>query len=277
MPAIHSQGYPSEESRELRPSGSRDSSERSFYGTRLFILDRVFFVYNIIFNDPDRPGEVSQPCRQFVLHSDDAGASWSEPVEILKDIGAICVFGGGNGFQLKKGKHAGRLIIPGGTQGGFRRGFFLSDDHGETWSFQEVELSGRLEATGCELGDGTLMLNHRQSGYGMAASFSDDGGETWSEQSAILPDAWSSCNNSALSVVNADGETLVLIAAPLGPENASKYAIEQEATRLERGVEDSKQSGRSNGGVFLSRDGGKTWGMSLKSLKQGDVGGGINV
>jgi len=44
LPAIHSQGYPSEESRELRPSGSRDSSERSFYGTRLSIVQKYAYL-----------------------------------------------------------------------------------------------------------------------------------------------------------------------------------------------------------------------------------------
>ena len=222
--------------------------------------DRVLFVYNIIFNDAERPKEEKRPCQQFVIHSDDAGATWSAPREILKDLSKICVFGGGNGFRLKHGKRKGRLVIPGGTHsGGFSRGCYTSDDHGETWQFRKIALQGRLEASGCELKDGTIMLNHRQSGYGMAATFSRDEGETWSDQVSILPDAWSACNNSALTAYGARGKEHVLIAAPLGPENAARYVIEQDAEKLKRGVEDSRQKARCNGGVFLSLDGGKTW------------------
>jgi len=222
--------------------------------------DRVLFVYNVIFNDPDRPKDDKRPCQQFVIHSDDAGATWSDPTEILKDLAKICVFGGGNGFQLKHGKHKGRLVIPGGTHsGGFSRGYFTSDDHGKTWQLRKLALQGRLEATGCELKDGTIMLNHRLSGYGMAATFSQDGGETWSDQAKVLPDAWSACNNSALVTYGARGKEFVLMAAPLGPDNAEKYLVEQDAADLKRGTEDSLQKARCNGGVFVSTDGGKTW------------------
>jgi len=222
--------------------------------------DRVLFVYNVIFNDPDRPKTDKKPCQQFVMHSEDAGATWSEPKEILKDLASICVFGGGNGFQLRHGRRKGRLVIPGGTHsGGFSRGYYYSDNHGETWAFRKLTLKGRLEATGCELADDTIMLNHRQSGYGMAATFSRDGGETWSAQRPLLLDAWSACNNSALSVRDGKGREYLLIGAPLGPENAKKYLVEQDAGKLRRGVEDSRQVARRNGGIFISRDGGKTW------------------
>jgi hypothetical protein len=248
--------------------------------------NRVLFVYNVIFNDPDRDQSEKRHSQQFVIHSDDAGASWSESREILKELTGICVFGGGNGFQLKHGKKKGRLLIPGGHRSsGFRRGYFFSDDHGKTWSFQKIKLDGRQEATGCEVDDGTIMLNHRQSGYGMAVTSSRDGGATWSKQRRMLPDAWSACNNSALSVHDARGGQYVLIGTPLGPENADRYVIEQDAAKLKRGVEDSKQAGRSNGAVFLSRDGGKTWPIgvcvapgwtfgynALISLPNGEIG-----
>lgn len=224
------------------------------------LKDRVLFVYNVFFNDPNRDKSEKKPSQQFIIHSDDAGATWSESREILKELNGLCVFGGSNGFQLQHGKHMGRLVIPGGHRsGGFLVGYFYSDDHGETWSFQRIKLEGRQEATGCELDDGTIMLAHRQSGYGMATIFSQDGGTTWSNQKRVLPDVWSACNNSALSVHDANGREYVLMGAPLGPKNANKYVVQQDATKLKRGVEDSKQVGRTNGGVFLSPDGGKTW------------------
>ena len=39
--------------------------------------DRVLFVYNVIFNDPDRAKMDNKPCQQFVVYSDDAEASRS--------------------------------------------------------------------------------------------------------------------------------------------------------------------------------------------------------
>ena len=55
------------------------------------------------------------------------------------------------------------------------------------------------------------------------------------------------------------GREYLLIGAPLCPENAEKYLVEQDAGKLRRGVEDSRQVARRNGGIFLSRDGDKTW------------------
>lgn len=222
--------------------------------------DRVLCVYNVFFNDPDRDKAQIKTSEQFVIQSDDAGMSWSPPWEILKDLSGLCVFGGSSGFQLSRGKHKGRLMVPGGHRdGGFLHGYFYSDDHGKSWAFQQIRVNGRQEATGCELADGTIMLSHRQSGYGMAAMFSHGDSGTWSNQQVILPDAWSSCNNSALSILDCRGKQHVLIAAPLGPKNADRYVAEQDAAKLKRGAEDSKQVGRSNGGVFFSSDGGKSW------------------
>lgn len=215
---------------------------------------RVLLVYNVIYNAPDR--RATLPSRQFVIQSEDEGESWSRPREILKAVGNICVFGGGNGFQVHHGDNVGRLIIPGGIA---RGGWFFSDDHGRSWSYRKIVNRGRREATGCETSDGTLVLYHRNSrGFGILESRSTDDGETWSPQRMVLPDLWGQCNNAALTVDHRGGE-LLIVAGPVGPKNADRIRLIDDATRLQRGTEDSIQAARSNGAVFVSRDGGRSF------------------
>ncbi|NWK54142.1 exo-alpha-sialidase [Verrucomicrobiaceae bacterium N1E253] len=216
--------------------------------------DRVLFVYNIIFNDPER--KESKPCQQFVIHSDDEGETWSKPHEILPDIGGICVFGGGNGFQVKYGPNKGRLIISGGVGGKVK--YFYSDDHGQTWQTGTFVNKGRKEGTGSETADGTLLMYHRGMGFGLIENRSSDGGKTWTPPRKVCLDMWGQCNNSALSIQH-KGRSLIILGGPIGPENADKLALESEAKKLIRGKEDSKQSARSNGAIFISMDGGKSF------------------
>lgn len=216
--------------------------------------DRSLLIYNIIHNDPDRTEP--KKCRQFQIHSNDEGKTWSKPHEILPEIGAICVFGGGNGFQIKTGRNKGRLIIPGGSGGKIK--YFYSDDHGSTWKTGSFPNRGRREGTGCETTDGTLLIYHRGSGFGILENRSTDSGKSWSETRKVCHELWSQCNNSAISVTH-QGKNLIIIAGPIGPENADKLALENEAKKLKRGKEDSKQSARSNGAIFISKNGGKTF------------------
>lgn len=216
--------------------------------------DSVLLVYNIIFNDPERIEK--KKCEQFVISSIDEGLTWSKPLEILPDIGGICVFGGGNGIQVKHGANKGRLIIPGGVGGKVK--YFFSDDHGKTWETGAFANKGRKEGAGCESSDGTLLLYHRGMGFGLLENRSTDGGQTWTAQKTVCEDMWGQCNNSALSIQH-KGKNLIILAGPVGPDNADKWALEEEAKKLVRGKEDSKQSARSNGAIFISKDGGQTF------------------
>ncbi|MFC4991605.1 sialidase family protein [Rubritalea tangerina] len=220
------------------------------------IKDRVLLVYNIIFNDPD--SNEKKPCQQFMIYSDDEGLTWSKPKEILPDLGGICVFGGSNGLQVKHGKNKGQLIIPGGC--GSKITWFSSSDHGVTWRTRDIGVKnkGRKEATACETPDGKLHLFHRTNGFGMLHSTSSDGGATWTPQQKSAAEIWASCNNSALTFKH-NGTAYLALAGPVGPEHANKIALEEEAASLVRGKEDSKQSARCNGAIFLSSDGGKTF------------------
>ena len=221
----------------------------------------LVLLVNVIYNAPERksnPEKQKDGCDHYVLFSDDDGKSWSAPKPILSDIKAICIFGGGHGFQLTQGPNKGRLIVPGGVGAG-KRGVFYSDDHGESWkAVRNLPGIGRAEATGCELSDGSLIMCRRKSGFGIEKIVSNDSGMTWKHHKDILPDVWASCNNSILRVDD-NGKVGVVYVGPLGPEKGNKYLLEQQAKSLKRGVEDSYQTARSNGGAFLSIDDGKTF------------------
>lgn len=221
--------------------------------------NRVMLVYNIFYNAPTSTDIVPKACRQFTIHSDDDGATWSKPREILPELNELCVFGGSNGFQVKHGPNKGRLIIPGGC---WTIQWFYSDDHGASWSTGKFKNSGRREATGCETPDGILIMYHRGTGFATLENRSSDGGKTWSEQRTVAPNLWSQCNNSALSIRH-NNENLILLAGPVGPANANKLALTQDAAKLVRGKEDSKQSARSNGAIFISKDNGQSFPHSV--------------
>lgn len=219
--------------------------------------NRIIALINIIYNAPDSTEK--RGCQQFVLFSHDEGQTWSEPKEVsgqMKNKGAIHVFGGGNGIQVKKGRHKGRLLVPGGYGGPV---MFYSDDHGDTWEISESAGSGRKEATACELSNGDIAMFSRKSDYGIQMAVSRDGGESWKPQEQILPDVWASNNNGSLTLHSKKGETCILFSGPLGPENAGQYALAEQAKSLKRGTADSRQKARSNGAVFASFDDGKTW------------------
>lgn len=136
-----------------------------------------------------------------VTSSADDGKTWSNPIDISKDVTLAewswVATGPGVGIQLTKGEKQGRLVIPcdhGIPMDGKRIMFshvFYSDDVGKSW-----KLGGSLdrhtdECQVVELTDGRLMLNMRNywGSHGgrvdrdkmRAVATSEDGGDTWSE------------------------------------------------------------------------------------------------
>jgi sialidase-1 len=133
--------------------------------------------------------------RVFVCHSDDDGATWSQPKDITADVKrpnwTWYATGPGNGIQLTRSPHNGRLAIPcDHIEATTRKAFshvIYSDDHGRSWQLGGTcPNSGTNECAVVELADGRLMLNMRnyETGKkGRAVCFSRDGGATWGDRS----------------------------------------------------------------------------------------------
>jgi sialidase-1 len=152
-------------------------------------------------------GEVpaEQSRRVFVQHSDDAGATWSAPVEITADAKRAdwrwYATGPGHALRLTRGAHKDRLVVPanhsaappaGSADVGTEAKYYgahdlISDDGGATWriGFVDGTYDGYLnsnESTAAELPDGRVYFNAREHNGtapgNRADAYSADGGET---------------------------------------------------------------------------------------------------
>ena len=215
-------------------------------------------------------------CRTFLTHSDDDGATWSEPREVTRQVKRPTVAtstatGPGIGIQLARGEHAGRILMPfnQGPYGKWQVYAVFSDDRGETWRYGETAPEGTKgyanEVQFVELSDGSVMLNARNQGGGKLrkVAISRDGGQTWS----------ATRNDSALIEPVCQAS---LLRHPNNTNDPTKdvFLFSNPAT----------QTARTNGTVRLSRDEGKTWPVSrvlypgsfayscLASLPDGSIG-----
>ena len=207
------------------------------------VRKRVHVLYNVFEWDylepPTRTERGKQRCQQFQIWSDDGGETWTKPRNITDMIGiqtATVVFGSGEGIQLRRGKHAGRLVVPGGHFKGRKHVLcYLSDDHGETWRRGESVplpegMKVQSETKVAELPDGRLILNNRATPRRRQA-YSEDGGVSWSTMRDVEAIKAPSCNGSLVSVDDEKGNPLLLCSAPAGP-------------------------GRTHGTIWISRDQG---------------------
>ena len=124
-------------------------------------------------------------------YSDDDGFTWSPRIDVeadnpgLRPAGtAEFIAGPGNGIQLERGSHAGRLIFPVyWYRSDNHSTLILSDDHGATWRRGGRCGSGVGEVQIVECVNGDLLASMRPSGAGAGYrwfSRSTDGGDTWS-------------------------------------------------------------------------------------------------
>ena len=204
------------------------------------------------------------------IHSDDEGATWSQPRQLnhmIKEpwmhfIGTCP----GNGIQLREGKHQGRLLIPyyftGESLGHYSSGALFSDDGGATWKRGRALTEGKRfnghlvdpqtfrdddastsESVFIERADGAVVCFARNQNHNgrVAKAVSTDGGYSWDslEFDPALPDIFSQPN--ALKIPATSGELSrhdddVVFA------NASKMLPY-----------------RGCGMLYLSRDGARTW------------------
>jgi len=138
-------------------------------------------------------GSSKETRRVFVTHSDDDGVSWAAPREITestkKPHWRWYATGPGNGIQLTRGPHFGRIVVPANhsdhTDPGshpYRSHVIYSDDHGQTWRLGGIQQDMTNESTLAELADGTLLHNmrsyHKRNRRAVATS--RDGGLSWS-------------------------------------------------------------------------------------------------
>jgi sialidase-1 len=113
-----------------------------------------------------------------IVKSTDDGRTWSAPIEVVPKPNAEGWCGGGafnnnHGVQLRRGPHAGRLVIgarvfkTGVYENRAKGGLIYSDDHGETWHVGGVpfpdcgDVNG--EMTVGETADGEVYVNCRNS------------------------------------------------------------------------------------------------------------------
>ena len=215
--------------------------------------------------------------RTYLIHSDDNGASWSEPREITRMVrasGRISIGSPGTGIQLKQGEHKGRVIIPlyetrplAGDERDWLNSVAYSDDQGETWQISNnIPHVGHTgygnEAQVVELNDGRILLSSRnQGGFYRKYSISEDGGIRWSNFRLDFGLPGTACQGSILrNNPPENGNSLVVFTAP-----SNKYA-------------------RNQGRVMISSSDGYEWEYSrlvtpgffayscLSSLPDGNIG-----
>nr|MDO8088186.1 sialidase family protein [Candidatus Sigynarchaeum springense] len=184
------------------------------------------------------------------MHSDDDGATWSSPRDITRQVkppapATSLASGPGIGIQLRRGRHAGRLLMPFncGPYGKWRVFCAFSDDAGETWhrgQFAPEPGPGHAnEVQVVERVDGTVLLNARnqRGAKRRKVATSSDGGETWSPLAVDGTLIEPVCQGSIIRHLDPlDGEkSVILFANP------------------------ASEARRENGAVRASFDEGKTW------------------
>ncbi len=123
-------------------------------------------------------------------YSDDDGATWSAALDIealnpgLRPTGSQFLAGPGNGIQLERGPHAGRLIFPVYVSNTPNYSTLIySDDHGLTWHLGGNAGAGGGEVQMAETPDGGLIASMRDASFSWSGvrtfSRSTDGGATW--------------------------------------------------------------------------------------------------
>lgn len=205
-----------------------------------------------------RPGfEGIDIVRNLLITSNDDGATWSAPRDVTRQTKrghpvTTIASGPGVGIQLRRGRHAGRLVFP-MNEGPFGRWNIYavySDDRGATWQLGEAAPGGMTqdnsgghvstvnEAQIVELADGTIRCNARRwAGQAVRKTcVSRDGGQSWSPVQDVPDLADPGCMASVCRLADSnDGpKSCLAYSGPLGGR-------------------------RQNGTVCLSHDEGQTW------------------
>lgn len=221
------------------------------------------------YNDADRRSlayagkgyEIADTPQFMMVYSDDDGLTWSEPVNITRQIKRhdwrMTFQGPGRGITMANGT----LVIPIQHQEGeskimhglypLHSGIAYSTDHGLTWHTHELAHTVTSECAVAEIAPGTLLLTMRDEtdSHTRRNYVTTDMGRTWTKHASDGKLIDATCEASILHVAAADnitGKDLVLFANPM---NAG---------------------GRSNYHIQASEDGGVTWPHKCRI----DIGGG---
>jgi len=161
--------------------------------------------------------------------------------------------GPGHGVVLSQGAHAGRLVVAMGYRKGDTYGAYgiYSDDGGKTWltGYDQADTSGKIayiEGTIAELPSGTLYISYRDKkcttpGKTRLYAFSSDGGASLSVGFR---------RQSTLKIHSVEGSALNPTGSHVGELlfSAPTYTSAKDRTL------------RRDMGIFVSKDGGTTWG-----------------
>ncbi|MEV4018151.1 sialidase family protein [Nonomuraea angiospora] len=204
----------------------------------------------------------------WVQFSDDHGATWSAAREMTEGKRPEWNFwyatGPMHGIQLKRGPHAGRLVVGASFESWDRVGkhvygthLLYSDDSGATWkigaeTFRDDGTVIAQEVTVVELTDGRIYASARERGTdegSRAYATSSDGGETWDAPFRTMP-ALATTDVQASLLRFGDGR--ILFSSPMHP-----------GAREAMGIRSSYDEGRR----FETWDEGKVfyWGPSAYS------------
>lgn len=198
--------------------------------------------------------EGTNTVRGFLVTSDDDGLTWSAPRDVTRGVkhaalATTIASGPGIGIQLRRGPHAGRLVMPfnEGPYGRWQVYAAFSDDGGATWTpgdnvpgGLETNAQGKTvslvnEVQMAELDDGSVILNSRNQGgsRNRTAAVSRDGGRTWSAL-RVVPELFDAPCMAAL------------LRTETGPRRTLWFSGPMKKNRAE-------------GALWNSQDGGGTW------------------
>ncbi len=222
------------------------------------------------------PGYGPRSSRNWMMHSDDRGGTWSKPREVTRVVRRpSSSFAGspGIGIQLSTGDHAGRLVVPyrQGPLSRVRIYMLYSDDGGSTWTRGELvgdgdDGGGGDEVAVAELADGTLVLNargHNDAPNSRKTARSTDGGITWTPLS----------NDPAIPSPHCMASIIPFaVDSEAGPRTGLLYAGPWSPTRRALGsISVSDASGRNWSGPVEVVPGGFAY-SQLSTIRPGEVG-----